>query len=161
MTDPYRRDDLDDIDIDPDEVLATRADEDTTRDPGADMEEEQGLPADDRTVLGDVPDPQPPAVPTDEPVGSVSHGTTRLEQAEGESMETKLQREEPDRPAGDQSRAAADEAAVHVHDVSPLSPDLPPQADELPRPEDELVVDPDDLATADEPEPSAPDEADW
>ncbi len=109
MTDRDRRHDLDDIDIDPDEVRATQPEEDLTRDPGADLEQ-QGVPADDRTTFGgDVPDPQPPAAPTDEPVGSIAHGTTPLEQAEGEALDTKLEREEPDRPAGDEREWAADE----------------------------------------------------
>lgn len=160
MTDPDRRDDLDDVDIDPDEVLAGQAEEDRTRDPGADLED-QGVPADDRTGLGEVPDPEPPVTPTDEPVGSVSHGTTRLEQAEGESLETKLEREEPDRPAGEEFASPADESAVHIEEVSPLAPDQAPQADEWPRTEDELASDPDDVSTASEPEQSTPDEADW
>lgn len=61
------------------------------------------LPGADRTARGsNVPDPETPAAPTDVPVGSVAHGVTASEQAEGESLDTKLAREEPDRPAAEE-----------------------------------------------------------
>lgn len=98
MTDKPRRDDLGDVDIDPDEALAVDAATEYNRDPGADLDE-QGIPADDRTAMGsEVPDPEIPAAPTDEPVGLTAHGVTEREQATGESHEQKLAREEPDEP---------------------------------------------------------------
>jgi hypothetical protein len=99
MTDRPWRDDLDDVDIDPEEALAADAAAEGNRDPGADLDE-AGIPADDRTAMGsEVPDPEVPAAPTDVPVGSDAHGTTAREQATGESLDQKLDREEPDQPA--------------------------------------------------------------
>lgn len=98
MADRRRRDDLDDIDIDPDEALAAEPAEDRNLDPGADLSD-AGVPADDRTALGsEVSDPEVPAAPTDEPVGTTAFGTTAFEQAAGEPLEIKLDREEPDEP---------------------------------------------------------------
>lgn len=155
MTDRNWRDDLDDVDIDPNEALAAESDADRNRDPGADLDE-HGIPADDQTAMGsEVPDPEHPAVPTDEPVGSLAYGTTAAEQAEGESLDAKLAREQPEQPpAGEQSSAPpAEEAAVQVYEVSPLGPDTPPQADEAVRADEELAVPQD--------EQTAGDEADW
>lgn len=98
MTDRQWRDDLDDIDIDPDEALAAEPADDRNRDPGADLSD-AGVPADDRTTMGsEVSDPEVPAAPTDEPVGATAYGTTEREQAAGEPLEVKLAREEPDEP---------------------------------------------------------------
>jgi hypothetical protein len=99
MTDRQRHD-LDDIDIDPDEALAAEPPEDRNLDPGADLAD-AGVPADDRMARGsEVPDPEVPVAPTDEPVGSTAYGTTEREQAAGEPLEVKLDREEPDESAG-------------------------------------------------------------
>lgn len=132
MTGPRWRDDLDDVNIDPDEALDTLA-ADRTRDPGADLDAE-GVPADDRTsALGEVPDPEIPAAPTDEPVGSTAFGTTELEQATGESLDRKLAREEPDvlEVSAEDRTSPAEQAAVHIEHVSPTAPDLPPAPDEM------------------------------
>ena len=94
-----------------------------TMDPGADPERE-GLPevADDATPgSGDVPEPQQVTVPTEEPVAATSYGTTLLEQAEGEPLETRLAHEEPERPETGESndRLAAEDAAMHVEEEPP------------------------------------------
>jgi hypothetical protein len=140
MTDPQWRDDIDDVDIDPDEAVGAETGTDRNRDPGADLDSE-GVPADDRTsAWGDVPDPEVPAAPTDDPVGSTAYGTTEMEQAAGEPLDVKLAREEPDQPAsatGDRT-GPAEEAAVHVVRVPPTAADAPPPPDEV-RPDDGLL----------------------
>lgn len=112
MSDPHRRD-LEDVDIDPEVALAAEDPADRTRDSGADLDQ-QGVPADDLTARGsNAPDPETPAAPTDVPVGSVAPGVTAPEQAEGESLDTNLAREEPDRPAAEEpgDGSPADELA--------------------------------------------------
>ena len=149
MTDPRWRNDLNDVDIDPNEALDTGTDR--NRDPGADLDAE-GVPADDRTSeLGQVPDPEVPAAPTDEPVGSTAYGTTELEQATGESLDTKLAREEPDQldTSTEDRTSPAEEAAIHVERVPPTAPDLPPLPDEV-KPGDEPALP--DAARPDQPE---------
>ncbi len=133
MSDP-RPDDLDDVDIDPDEAIDAEDDAELTRDPGADLDTE-GVPADDRTSqFGEVPDPEVPAAPTDEPVGATAHGTTAEEQRTGESHDARLAQEQPDEPAqpAADSIGPAEEAAVHVEDVPPTAPDVPRPPDEAP-----------------------------
>jgi hypothetical protein len=151
MTDPRWRDDLDDVDIDPDEAVGAETGADRNRDAGTDLDTE-GIPADDRTSgLGQVPDPEVPAAPTDEPVGSAAYGTTEWEQRTGESLDAKFAREEPDEPAVPpaDSTGPAEEAAVHVERVPPTAPDGPPPPDEV-RPDDELLPPP-DASRPDEP----------
>jgi hypothetical protein len=143
MTDPRWRYDLDDVNIDPDEALAAESDADRNRDPGADLDAE-GVPADDRAPrVGQVPDPETPAAPTDDPVGSAAFGTTEREQVAGEPLDAKLAQEEPDRPAGpvDDRVGPAEQAAVHVEQVPPTAPDVPPPPDEV-RPDDDLLPPP-------------------
>lgn len=66
------------------------------RDPGADLDAE-GIPdiASDQQPEH-VDDPERVSVPTEEPVVSTSWGTTAEEVEEGEGLERKLAREEPD-----------------------------------------------------------------
>lgn len=151
MTDPRWRDDLDDVGIDPDEAIGAETGADRNRDPGADLDAE-GIPADDRTSeMGQVPDPETPAAPTDDPVGSARYGTTEREQVAGEPLDDKLAQEEPDQPAmaPDESTGPAEENAVHIERVAPTAPDTPPPPDEV-RPDDELLP-PSDASQADEP----------
>lgn len=166
MTDPRWRDDLNDVDIDPDEAVGAESAADRNLDPGADLDAE-GIPADDRTSeFGEVPDPEVPAAPTDAPVGSTAWGTTEREQAAGEPLDAKLAQEEPDRPAmaADDTTGPAEEAAVHVQEIPPTAPDVPPPPDEV-RPDDDLLpppeaprpdepVEPDERPTPDEVPPS-------
>lgn len=66
--------------------------------------EREGIPdyADDASPeRGQVPDPQEPALPGDEPQAVFEHGTTVDEQLEGERLDRRLAREEPDVGAGD------------------------------------------------------------
>lgn len=122
MSDPQRRRDLDDVDIDPDEALAAETEEDRSRDPGADLEEEQGVPADDRTsMVGDVPEPEQPAAPADAPAAATSYGTTEQEQSTGEPLDERLAEEEPDRPPRAQRRRTppTDEIGVHEEEEPP------------------------------------------
>lgn len=91
------------------------------RDPGISLED-AGIPetASDQQAEH-VDDPEVEAVPTEEPVVSTSFGTTAEEVAEGEGLERKLAREEPDvgepgyRAGGDDADSGpAEEAALHV-----------------------------------------------
>ncbi len=121
MSDPQRRRNLDDVDIDPDEALAAETDEGRSQDPGADMEA-QGVPADDRTsMMGEVPEPEQPAVPADAPVASTAYGTTEWEQEHGERLDDRLAQEEPDRPPRAQRRNTppADEIGIHEEEEPP------------------------------------------
>lgn len=66
--------------------------------------EREGIPdyADDASPeRGRVPDPQEPALPGDQPQAVFEHGTTIDEQLEGESLDRRLAREEPDVGVGD------------------------------------------------------------
>lgn len=75
------------------------------RDPGAPLDG-QGIPdtADDQTPeRSRLPDPDRYPTPTEAPVVSTSFGTTAEEQAEGESLERKLTREEQ-QPTGERRR---------------------------------------------------------
>lgn len=68
--------------------------------------EREGIPdyADDASPeRGQVPDPQEPALPGDQPQAVFEHGTTVDEQLEGERLDRRLAREEPDVGAGDVS----------------------------------------------------------
>ena len=73
-----------------------------------------------KRASGDGEEGLPP--PDDRPRASVAHGTTEGEQREGEPLDYKLRREEPDATgAGDwsgseRSGRAAEEAAMHVED---------------------------------------------
>ncbi|MFW5899110.1 MAG: hypothetical protein ACOCUN_01430 [Jiangellaceae bacterium] len=117
MSDPKRRRDLDDVDVDPDEVLAAETGQPRSRDPGAQMEEEQGVPADDRTsMVGEVPEPEQPAAPADEPVAATAYGTTAWEQEHGESLDDRLAEEEPDRPPRARRRRTPPEDEIGIHE---------------------------------------------
>jgi hypothetical protein len=105
--------------LDPDAGEGMRT-PDRNRDPGADPDG-QGVPevADDATPgAGEIPEPEVIAVPTEQPVASTSYGTTALEQAAGEPLETRLAHEEPDHPERGDSRNVrpAEEAAMHVEE---------------------------------------------
>jgi hypothetical protein len=96
--------------------------------------EDEGIPdhADDMSTAFDEADrprfaDSPPTLPTDEPQAVDEHGVTAAEQREGESLDARLAREEPDRPprydkveAGGQS---AEEAAVQVRSEQELARD--------------------------------------
>jgi hypothetical protein len=96
---------------------------DRNRDAGADPDAE-GMPdvMDDTTPgMGDVPEPERPSVPAEEPVASTAYGTTQREQAEGEWLDAKLAKEEPEEWAAEDERAGlpAEEAAVRVEQEPP------------------------------------------
>ncbi len=117
MSDPKRRRELKDVDVDPDEALAAEAEQDHSRDPGAEMEEEQGVPADDRTsMVGEVPEPEQPAAPADEPVAATAYGTTEWEQEHGAPLDDRLAEEEPDRSPRARRRRMPPEEQVGVHE---------------------------------------------
>ncbi|MBD0292901.1 MAG: hypothetical protein ICV70_04925 [Jiangellaceae bacterium] len=68
------------------------------RDPGASVDD-AGIPevADDRTPgSGDVPEPELPTVPTDQPVAATAYGVTASEQQQGTPLDERLAAEEPD-----------------------------------------------------------------
>ncbi len=77
--------------------------------------EDDGIPEvaqDDSPTMQRAEDPEFMAMPGESPTASVDHGTTAFEQAEGESLDSRLAREIPDdtpdvRPAEDPSRAGA------------------------------------------------------
>ena len=77
--------------------------------------EDDGIPEvsqDDSPTQGLAEDPQFAPLPGESPTASVDFGTTAFEQAEGESLTGRLDRELPDdapdvRPAEDPNRAAA------------------------------------------------------
>ena len=77
--------------------------------------EDEGLPEvaqDDSPTMQRAEDPEFMALPGESPTATVDHGTTAFEQAEGESLDSRLDREIPDdapdvRPAEDPSRAGA------------------------------------------------------
>jgi hypothetical protein len=76
--------------------------------------EDEGLPEvsqDDSPTMERAEDPEFAPLPGERPGASADFGTTSLEQAEGESLDSRLAREVPDdapdvRPAEDPSRAA-------------------------------------------------------
>lgn len=77
---------------------AEKSSEEDNRDPGAGPED-GAIPetADESTPgTGEVPEPERPVTPTDEPVAATAHGTTAREQAEGESLEDRVAAEQPD-----------------------------------------------------------------
>jgi hypothetical protein len=96
--------------------------------------EDEGIPdhADDMSTAFDEADrprfaDSPPTLPADEPQAVDEHGVTAAEQREGESLEARLAREEPDRPpeydrveTGGQS---AEEAAVQERSEQELARD--------------------------------------
>ncbi len=98
---------------------------DRLRDPGADPEA-AGIPesAEDLNPgVGLVDDPERESMPTEAPVVSTSFGTTADEQLQGEGLERKLAREEPDvgqpgwHPDVDlRDSRPAEEAAMHIED---------------------------------------------
>ena len=75
--------------------------------------EDDGIPEvaqDDSPTMQRAEDPEFMAMPGESAAASVDHGTTSFEQAEGESLDSRLAREVPDdapdvRPAEDPSRA--------------------------------------------------------
>ena len=77
--------------------------------------EDDGIPEvaqDDSPTMQRAEDPEFMAMPGERPTATVDHGTTAFEQAEGESLDSRLAREIPDdapdvRPAEDPSRAGA------------------------------------------------------
>jgi hypothetical protein len=77
--------------------------------------EDDGIPEvaqDDSPTLQRAEDPEFMAMPGESPTATVDVGTTAREQAEGESLDSRLAREIPDdapdvRPAADPSRAGA------------------------------------------------------
>lgn len=74
--------------------------EENNIDAGAALEDE-GVPevADESTPgSGDVPEPERPIAPTDEPTASTAYGTTAREQAEHEPLDERLEAEEPESP---------------------------------------------------------------
>lgn len=93
---------------------------DTPHRPGP---EDEGIPdhADDTsTAFNEADRPRfesPPAMPADHPLGVDEHGVTATEAREGESLEQRLAREEPqtsaDQPGPEGDGGAAEEVAVH------------------------------------------------
>jgi uncharacterized protein DUF5709 len=79
----------------------------TERDPRSRLEDE-GIPdlQDGYPQQEWAEDPQQAPVPGDEPVALDDFGTTAEEQREGESLDGRLAREEPDRPPGEESPRA-------------------------------------------------------
>jgi Family of unknown function (DUF5709) len=75
----------------------------TERDPRSEFEE-QGIPdlQDGYPEQGWAEDPQQAPVPGDEPVAVDDFGTTVEEQREGEPLEGRLRREQPDRSPGEE-----------------------------------------------------------
>jgi hypothetical protein len=77
--------------------------------------EDDGIPEvaqDDSPGMQRAEDPEFMAMPGESPTATVDHGTTAFEQAEGESLDSRLDREIPDdapdvRPAEDPNRAGA------------------------------------------------------
>jgi hypothetical protein len=77
--------------------------------------EDDGIPEvaqDDSPTMQRAEDPEFMAMPGESATASIDHGTTAFEQAEGESLDSRLAREIPDdapdvRPAEDPSRAGA------------------------------------------------------
>jgi hypothetical protein len=75
--------------------------------------EDDGIPEvaqDDSPTMQRAEDPEFMALPGESPTATVDHGTTAFEQSEGESLDSRLDREIPDdapdvRPAEDPSRA--------------------------------------------------------
>lgn len=139
MTERRRRQRLDDVDVDPEQAWAAETEDDLNRDPGADLDE-QGVPADDRTSLGaEVPEPERPVAPTDEPVAAAEFGTTEREQVAGEPLDDKLAEERPDESPDDGRGEArpAETQGVHVERateadaVPPPAEDVPPETERL------------------------------
>jgi hypothetical protein len=90
------------------------------RDPGADLQS-QGIPetAEEWQPGGDaIPEPILPIVPTEEPAGVNQWGTTLAEMRDGEPMERKLSREEPE-PRDDPGRPDPDVWAGTTEDDDP------------------------------------------
>jgi hypothetical protein len=79
----------------------------TERDPRSEFEE-QGIPdlQDGYPEQEWAEDPQQAPVPGDEPVAVDGFGTTAEEQREGEPLDDRLRREEPDRPPGEEPHRA-------------------------------------------------------
>ena len=88
----------------------TQAEGQTARDV---FPENDGIPEvaqDDSPTMQRAEDPEFMAMPGESPTATVDHGTTALEQSEGESLDSRLAREIPDdaagvRPAEDPNRA--------------------------------------------------------
>jgi hypothetical protein len=84
------------------------------RDPGA-SPDDAGIPevADDMTPgSGDVPEPELPTVPTDQPVAASAHGVTATEHREGSPLDERLAAEEPD-----ELPALGDGGPIHVEEL--------------------------------------------
>lgn len=138
MTEQRRRRHIDDVDIDPDEALAVDAEDDHNLDPGADLDEE-GIPADDRTsMMGDVPEPEQPVAPTDEPVAGSEFGTTEREQVAGERLDDKLAEQRPDEAPADEQRMTRADRTTGVHVEDATEADSPPPAEDV-APEEERL----------------------